>query len=213
MKVFREVYEEDCYRLNELPDLGDSALTVDVGAHIGSFACKWHELHPRDRIVCIEACHDNIDLLQENVGAFARVVHSACSYEPGELLLLNSICDDGTATGASRIVRADAANFSGFGHAVKADRRLVPKATLEQLAAGMPIDLLKLDCEGSEYSILQGMVERKIQVRCIVGEYHDRDRWEPFRREILKGWSYREISQHARQPLGIFHAFNLHAGG
>jgi FkbM family methyltransferase len=48
--------------------------------------------------------------------------------------------------------------------------------TLEEIMEGLGvdhIDLLKLDCEGSEIDILQNTLSRE-RIRFVLGEYHDR---------------------------------------
>lgn len=207
--VLNEVLTSDCYWTSCFGRWRDgSQVIVDVGAHIGSFAWLWHQRDPTARIVCVEACLDNIEILTANVGEFAQVVHAACTYEPGELALLNSVKPGGTATGGSTVIPAT--EFQGvgtYGHLYWRDSRPLPKFTLEdamQLAGDDRIDLLKVDCEGGEFSILEhGPLDR---VAMVVGEYHGRARWDQFRARRLPNWDYGHM--HSSGELGIFHYRN-----
>lgn len=49
------------------------------------------------------------------------------------------------------------------------------------------IDLLKLDCEGSEFSFL-GNTSMLSKVRIIVGEYHGRERFHKLVAERFSDW-------------------------
>lgn len=203
-KVVREVVDEDCYCVDLIPP--GSRVLFDVGAHIGSFSALWRSRHPAAKIVCVEACPENIPLLQENVGGFADVVHAACTYETGPTVLLNSVSEHGTATGGSTLVRVDDPAASTFGHVYWRDFRPVEKLTLETLMerSGVGfIDVLKLDCEGSEFSILEHAPLDRIGF--IVGEYHGEERWAELLRRRFNGWSVRVLSTHKTKPLGLFH--------
>ena len=207
--VIDEVLARDCYWTNCFDRWRNGPqVVIDVGAHIGSFAWLWHAKDPTARIICIEACLDNIEILTANVGAFAQVVHAACTYEPGELALLNSVKPGGTATGGSTVIPAN--EFQGvgtYGHLYWRDSRPMPKITLEEamaLAGDDRIDLLKLDCEGGEFSILEGGPLDRIAM--IVGEYHGRARWDQFRARRMPNWDYGHMA--AGGDLGIFHYRN-----
>ena len=49
------------------------------------------------------------------------------------------------------------------------------------------IDVLKLDCEGSEFSIL-GQTSSLDRIGIIVGEYHGRDRFRELVQQRFAGW-------------------------
>jgi FkbM family methyltransferase len=134
-------------------------------------------------------------------------VHAACSYEPGEIVLLNSVKSGGTATGGSTVISGAAAE-STYGHLYWTDQRPLAKVTLEDLMARLGvdrIDVLKLDCEGSEFSILAGTPSLD-RIGFIFGEYHGFNRWEEFRRSRFSGWNYGHM--HTGGDLGIFHYEN-----
>jgi FkbM family methyltransferase len=208
----REVYQGDCYRMDLYDIVGDPPIVIDIGAHIGSWARLVHEKNPRARIICVEACPENMPALRANVGDFAQVVHAACTYEEGELGLLNCVSPGGQGTGGSMVgPRAVLEKRASWQPAYKYQRDLRPLAqvTLEQLmqmAGADHIDYLKLDCEFSEYSIL-GQTPSLHKIRFIFGEAHDRGRWEAFRRGRFRAWNYGVMS--ACGDFGvIFHLAN-----
>lgn len=184
--IVRDVYFGDAYRTKTLPsnEWNNEQFVVDVGACFGAFASLVHKLNPRAKIVCIEACPDNIPVLQANVGKFADIVTSACTYEEDELALLNAVRQNCESTGGSIVVKK-----SDILHAPKQtgyqywhDHRPIEKVTLEEVMrkhGKSEIDLLKLDCEGSEYSIL-GNTPSFSKIRYVVGEYHDEAKWFSF---------------------------------
>ncbi len=209
MDVVREVVLEDSYHLALRESYGANEVVVDVGSHIGTFAVMWHKKNPAARLICIEACPENIPVLTANVGAFATIIHAACSYEPGELALLNSVKPDGTATGGSTVVpRSDILKGVPFGHAYWDDMRPLRKVTLEEAMqeAGVDhIDVLKMDCEGSEFSIIENSPTIP-SVKFMCGEYHGQARWDEVRARVLPDWSYGHMW--ASNDLGIFHLEN-----
>lgn len=212
--VIAEVIHGNGYRLDLRGDGGEAPLVVDVGAHIGTFAKLFHARNPTAEIWCCEVCPENWDCLARNVRGegIGRVVCGAITYEQGDLVLLNSYKPGGTATGGSRVVEAEEVpSAQAFGHLYWCDRRVIDKFTLEQIMtwAGRDwIDVLKLDCEGSEFSILEhGPMER---VGFICGEYHGWARFDELRRRKFADWDFGHMHRSGGGPdaLGIFHLVN-----
>lgn len=210
-EVIRDVVNDDCYGVRSLPER-EYGLAVDVGAHIGSFSWLWHQRFPACRIVCIEACPENIPVLRANVGGFAEVVHAACYYGDEPLVLLNSVKPNGTATGGS-IVTTAGEGIDRADPRYWLDERPLPRITLEEIIEQYgAIDVLKLDCEGSEYNILENATSLD-GISLILGEYHGKARWNNFRAERpdvfsaarFAGWEYRQLSH---GNLGSFQYFN-----
>ncbi len=201
MVIVRDVYLEDCYRVAELPRA--PRYVIDVGAHVGAFARRVHHRTARANIVCVEANGANLAALRANVGDFAYVVPAACTYEPGEVLLFSTVFDGSDNTGGSTILPADSSAARERAAAVAYQPvGIVPKITLEEIVRdrGWPrIDLLKLDCEGSELSILEHCDLRLL--RHVVGEYHDRARFFDLIERRFAGWELRMLSD---GPIGLF---------
>lgn len=210
--IVRDIYEEDAYRTRLLSSNAGPQVVVDVGAHIGCFATLWHKKNPAARIICVEACPENLEALRANVGEFAEVVHAACTYETEPIALLNAVRPNCESTGGSVVVpRADlkTSDLRQEGYEYWHDLRELPKVTLEELMQQFGfdhIDVLKLDCEGSEYSIL-GQTPSRQRIRLAVGEYHGRRRWDTFREAELADWDYGHILE-AGENGGLFHLAN-----
>lgn len=202
--VVNEVIVGDSYKLDirHLMPLRES-FVIDVGAHIGTFARIWHMRNPAAKIVCVEVCPENWPILEVNTALIATVEHAACTYESAPIILHNSILDEGNATGGSYLTLPDSPVTSLYWK----DTRPIRKVTLEQLMQkyGFPrIDCLKLDCEGSEFSILEhaSCMDR---IGFICGEYHGRERWERLIARKFTDWSYCHLGG---DQFGLFHLQN-----
>lgn len=212
MVIVKDIYQQDAYRLKLIPGIIDqSELVVDVGAHIGCFATLIHKLNPKCKIICVEACPENIPLLTKNVGEFATVIHAACTYEDGELMLLNAVRPNCESTGGSVVVpkvKEDTTDQKQAGYAYRPDHRLLEKITLEQIMQQVgcsKIGLLKLDCEGSEISILSKTPSLD-KIRFVVGEYHQIKQWEKVLKSKFSQWDYGLMWRN--EQMGLFHLSN-----
>lgn len=209
--VVQDVYYGDCYRTS-LYDMKQWKYVADIGGHIGTFGVLAHHMNPAAKIACVEVCPENITALTANVGEFARIFQAACTYEPGELALLNAVRANCESTGGSVVVpRSQLADpnhpLRQHGYQYWDDLRPIRKVTLEDVLneSGFPyVDCLKLDCEGAEYSILENFDLSR--VRFIFGEYHDNSRWEELRARKFAGWNYGKLSE--SDGRGLFHLVN-----
>lgn len=169
---------------------------VDVGAHVGLFTALLSRHCPQASFACVEPDPDNFELLRRNVGGFARTIQAACTYQPDPLFFPTR----------------QHPNTGGGGLTPTADREAgqpVQAITLEEIMASCnfgELDVLKLDCEGSEFDILQS-AECLDRVKLIVGEYHDRERFVELRMgKFLKGWRCDMLN--TAGPLGNFLLYN-----
>jgi FkbM family methyltransferase len=208
LTIIDDVCRADCYHVRDLADFPVRTI-VDVGAHIGTFARRANKTWPGAKIVCLEVAPENIEALHRNVGDFGEFAH-ACVTAPkaGELALLNAFTtlDKARSTGGSAVAAAAAVPPSSDPQ-YRYEPLSCDQVTLDQVLAnnGWPfLDLLKVDCEGSEYAILETTDINRIGI--IIGEYHERERWEQFRRKRFPGWRYRLLSETGE--CGNFHLFN-----
>lgn len=212
MVIVRDVYQNDAYRLSLIPGVvAEAELVVDVGAHIGCFAKLVHERNPLAKIVCIEANADNVEALRANVGDFATILHGACTYDTGKVRLLNSVYPGCANTGGSHVVPVgydDAGKIIDPDYPYNGPAYELTKYTLEdvmRLAGATRIDVLKLDCEWSEYSVLT--TSNLSRIRFVVGEYHGKSHWEAFRARFFRGWDYGHMYD-GGESTGLFHYRN-----
>lgn len=198
--VARDVYAEDSYKIGEITEPIRRA--IDVGAHIGCFSALLRRLWPDCKITCIEANEGNLAALGVNAGPQATVIHAAATYQAGPLLLLDTLWDSHGNTGGSSIISADEPWVAARSNAHEYMAAEAPQAiTIEAAAGEGEIDLLKLDCEGCEFSILENCDLSRI--KRIVGEWHDRERFMQLVADRFApiGWSLRILKD---GQLGTF---------
>lgn len=210
--IVHDIYRNDAYRLQLIRERVEQArLIVDIGAHIGCFARLVQEMNPHADVVCVEACHQNLEALHRNVDGFADVYYAACTYDPRPQVLWNAFTDHGCeSTGGSRVQPIDRLRSEQAKKQYRWDGIELVRITLEQIRdrfEGHRIDLLKLDCEGSEFSILANCELDGIGF--IVGEYHGRQEWDLLRKWRMPHWDYGHMSESGN--LGNFHLRNPHA--
>ena len=153
--VVNEVIVENCYRLTP-KDVKDKVI-VDIGANIGDFSLmvwKWGA----KRIIAYEPEPHNLELLKMNVA----LNNANIEIKPVAVGKKGySLMDDGS--GHSQIGRK-------FGNKVRVE-------SINDLKIDH-IDLLKMDCEGGEYDMIEDAKEETLKkIDKIIGEFHSW-RWE-----------------------------------
>lgn len=187
--------QSDEYQTAKLPD--DVRTVIDLGAHIGAFAVRARKRWPAARIICVEANPRNIDCLQKNAPG-ADVLTAAVSYEPGPVVLLNSIFDGATAGPSDSEVVPASDPRSRLSRDANRHRVEKPPAivTVEAILDERGIeraDVLKIDCEGCEWGVLESIDAGR--VRYVVGEYHrGSDRLRELAARRFPDWRLRIIS-------------------
>ncbi len=161
--IFHRIFARDEYRLDGVAP-GSWETVVDVGAHIGLFAARVAPL--ARRLLCFEPDPGNMALLRHNLSgpAFAHVVVTEAAVSD--------------RAGRQRFHPSDNPSAASLftGAAAAGDGIEVACVTLEEIFARHrvgPCDLLKLDCEGAEYGILESMPPGLWEhVRRVAMEYH-----------------------------------------
>ena len=158
-----EVVVDDCYRMRQLA--GELPVPVsrvlDIGAHIGAFSCALARAVPGAQLTAVEPSAERVAYLLRNVagndlqGRIA-VVQTAVSGQRGHRLLtpigVLEAASDPEATG-----------------------EWVEVIAFEDLLASTPgpIDLVKMDCEGSEYEIFASTSDAALgRIERLLLEYH-----------------------------------------
>ncbi|WP_274919616.1 FkbM family methyltransferase [Streptomyces sp. WZ-12] len=153
--VIREVWCEDVYHVHDR--IRDARLVVDVGANIGSFTCFALEMAPQACVVSIEPEPHNLELLRMNVD---RV-------DPRRCMIITEAVSD--FTGKATI------NDGAGGSRLGADGVEVTVEPLDVVLddlrlLGKPIDILKVDIEGSEVPVVLDMsrtLQESIKFLCM----------------------------------------------
>lgn len=156
LQSFREVWIEEAYRL---PFPITPCVIVDLGANIGlasvwlakRYGCSW--------IIAVEPCAANARLVRRNM---------ADNDLPGEVVEAAVGPIDGA-------VLFEEHRHSNLGR-VGSNGRRVPGVSmvslLQSLPADSPVDLIKMDIEGSEQALLEGDLRWLEGVHSIVAEFH-----------------------------------------
>jgi FkbM family methyltransferase len=133
--------------------------------------------YPDARVYCFEPLPENIELLRKNVAVFGERV-TVVPYGLGE------------SEGSFEYHRSDdPANFGGGTfHDVGCDGSAcvrLPVTTLTKFCRDhqiQQIDVMKIDTEGAEWSVLSGMpVDMLGRVGVVLGELHSVDDWRVLR--------------------------------
>jgi len=201
----RDVVVKDEYRLAEISRTITPNVIVDVGGHIGSFGVKAKSIWPEARLIAFEPTASSFALYQENLKRFnceGLVRQVAISYANKSCIADDSDCfGSGILIDENEIdvdgkILTDAKVFSGKKHIIT-ERNVITK-TLEDVMLEHDldnIDLLKLDCEGSEVDILKNMSAKTAsKINCIVGEFHCSGGFEEFRALLLSKFPLHQVS-------------------
>lgn len=183
----------DEYRLRDLHVTGRF---VDVGAHVGTVAIAVLLDNPKATAVCIEPLAENCEMIRQNAelnGLTDRMTIHHAAIGRGKKVKVTHGYEGQFAS--ERWIGNLAIGKLGA-HKVET----VPTITLSELG---PIEALKLDCEGCEWSALKDPVVPSIRV--IIGEAHNDNHWPDTLARILDATHQVEILDNPG-GTGIFRA-------
>lgn len=208
--IWSNVVLNNEYKLPEI--FPEDSIVIDVGAHIGafSFTCAMRRV---EAVYGFEPDKDNFELASTNTsdldGVFLRQA-AIWGNNPTENLRLSDypvLNDKEINTGGASLV---------WGRGGNTIEQILPLDRVVQTIVDYhkkPIYLLKLDCEGSEWSILYSATCLDVIDR-ICGEYH-----EAPKRAALHSWTEHalvgyliekgfdvETKRHGNSNLGMFFA-------
>lgn len=168
------IFAEDTYRLTWFlgPLLERPIQAIDIGGHIGTFACQLAQVHPRATIQCFEPSPTTAGFLRRNVaqnGLSDRisVFERALAAETG-----HAVFDDNRGASGTNALAGDARSAAS-GTATKVETMAFDEAVASTSA---PIDFVKMDCEGGEYGLTYGSSRDSwASVHRLVLQYHPAD--------------------------------------
>jgi FkbM family methyltransferase len=140
----------------------------DVGANIGMTALYFALTYPAARIYCFEPLPENVELLIRNTLPFAdriTVIAKGIGERDGSLPYYRSNDPRNFGGGTFHRIGCDAAH-----------PMLLPVTTVAQVCKELGIeniDVLKVDCEGAEMSVLRGTPRHILATtQAVIGELH-----------------------------------------
>lgn len=140
---------------------------IDLGGHIGSFSIQiTRYLEKNGKVICVEPSPYNVSLIKENIernklGDIIQVQQKAVSSKSGKATLYISTDN----TGGNKLGMVEPSSKE----AVEVD--VTTLANIADEFNGEAIDLLKIDVEGSEHSILFPCGDLlKSKVKLVIGE-------------------------------------------
>jgi FkbM family methyltransferase len=182
--MVNEVITEDTYRLQNMKREGFEPETiVSVGSHIGTFEVLAHALWPKARLISVEPNKESFAVLQQNA-PFASAYNAAISYkEHGVLIDGERSSGGGFIASKEEFEQTDGYdpatglapedNKKGWSyHIADSDIRCMTFEELVRAERLTRIDLLKLDCEGGEWDILEHLPMPGLEIGYVVGEWH-----------------------------------------
>ncbi len=153
--VFKEIFMSDFYRIRHLVSLlPENPVIVDIGGNAGYFNMMFFSQVDAARVFAYEPIFENYKLFQQNVSRNSimtdkvNVFNMAVTGSPVEEVTIYKEVENNNSVTASVFNDFSKDNFNMI---------KVKAITLEQILTSNKIekvDLLKLDCEGSEYPIL-----------------------------------------------------------
>ena len=177
-ETIAELVDRDAYQLERIPWPDNRAFTViDIGANIGVSALLFAQ-HAGARVIAVEPVPDNARRLRENLTrnqvASVTVLEAAVAAARGAA----SFEVNPRATVGGRLAAAEAPG----------PRITVPTLTWQDLraqAGDTAPFLVKMDCEGGEYAILDSMSDEELRaIPCLTFELHDLDRTHRMERVV-----------------------------
>lgn len=186
MSVFKGLFMRDEYNIDSIiPRLGPEPIVVDVGANAGYFSFLVLSNVPAARIYAFEPFPPNYELLQKNVEQNPQSLERIATFP-------HAVGGEGQTNLRLYYSRDDRYSFMASsdkdlfgGELVSIDVEVLSLPDIMNKQALPRIDLLKLDCEGSEFDILLNTPQRIFdRIGEIVLEVHESPAFDRSRSDL-----------------------------
>ena len=174
--VFKEIFIEDFYKINSiLSNLGTQPLVIDIGANRGLFCAMMLSKKPGSKILAYEPLPENTVQLKKLKDLNADKTKGLQLFEKAVTGLPQSSIKIFTGGADSGSIASIYQDFDSRNQ-IEIE---VPATTLTDILQNLKdsrIDILKMDCEGAEYTILYNTPkETLLLVTTMLIEVHDLD--------------------------------------
>ena len=160
--IYHEIYNLRDYYWNREKRINEGDIVVDLGGNMGIFN-RWAYQQGAEKVISFEPDKRYFELLKKNSDPKSILFNAAVSDRMGEVQLFES-----SHLGGSNILSED----------LNSNKYNVKSYTLDHLFSSnliQKIDFLKIDVEGSEHLVFQGISDENLRkVKFIAMEYHHR---------------------------------------
>jgi len=164
-KTYKAVFNKEEYKI---PGITQDAKIIDCGSHIGVSVLYFKHTYPESKIIAFEPDPDNFDLLSKNVKENnikdIRLINSAVSDKTGETALYGNL-DNNDWSWGNTIIKDAYLNWSS------PEKCKVKTVKLSDYINNK-VDLIKLDIEGMEFSVLKEISHKLNLVENFILEHH-----------------------------------------
>lgn len=203
--VLNEIFIHNSYQ-DGLNRIAKGSVVIDVGANIGAFSIAAAAAGAR-RVFAFEPLKENFDLLLRHI----KANNMEDVIVPVQLAVADKSCEatfyyNDTDAGGGTFFPTIHANWTGSQTAKKVKQRSVQCVSLMEYFDQQKIDhcdLLKLDCEGAEFDILQSIGGVANRIGAIILEYHSDGKLDQIKKR-LKELGFKEEPR--RAPYQILFA-------